>query len=103
MSVDVFGPDFGRMSGIEVWHRELSTRWMVLETRKLTLKIVRERDANRIRCPQEILGKRRDGSSIANGNWSIVSMGVVIDRLLVILELDGYVFVSVCNIVEEIM
>ena len=46
-----------------------------------------ERNANSISRPQEILGKRGDGPAIADGNGSVVAMGIVVRRLLVVLQL----------------
>ena len=43
---------------------------------------------NSISRPQEILSKRIYGSTIADSNWSIIAVGVVVDGFLVVLQLS---------------
>ena len=42
-----------------------------------------------MRSTQEILGKLSNLASVTDGNRAIVSMGIIVYRLLVVLELKG--------------
>jgi len=66
--VNVLGPDFGCMGSGEV------------------LNIIAERNAQVVGRPQEVLSKGGDGSTITDGNGTIVSMGIVIGWLLIVLQ-----------------
>lgn len=46
-----------------------------------------KRNTDSVRSTQEILGKRSDLTSVTNANRAIVSMGIIVYRLLVVLEL----------------
>ena len=46
-------------------------------------------NADSMRSTQEILGKLSNLASVTDGNRAIVSMGIIVYRLLVVLELKG--------------
>ena len=43
-------------------------------------------DANGVRGPQEVLSNRRDLSTIADSNRTVIAVSVVVHRLLVVLQ-----------------
>ena len=51
-------------------------------------RLTAERDADRVRSSQEILSEGGNLTTIADGDWSVVAVGIVVDGLLVVLELD---------------
>lgn len=68
-----------------IWQEAMRQRTLLINGMLLTTK----RNANGVRSTQEILSKRRDLTTVTDGNRAIVSVGIIVYRLLVVLELKG--------------
>lgn len=87
MPINVLRPDFRGVSRLQilnvVYQLTLINRILALNKSIRTT----EGDANSVGRTYEIMCQCCDLSAITDSNWTIVSMGVVVARLLVVLEL----------------
>ena len=69
MTVDVLRPDFSTVRGLQI------------------LDVVAERNTDSVGSAEEVLSDGGDLSTIADSNRAIITVGVIVTRLLVVLQL----------------